>query len=197
MGRVRYILALIEVTVMPGALLYWFSVHPFVKFWRRVGARTTVGIHLAMIAVLGVATYAMRDRVLAVDYGTNWWLIGLSTPALAVALLLSKWRGRHVKLRILMGMPELRPEGGQGQLLCEGIYARIRHPRYLEVWFALLFDALFINFLAAWVILVASVPVLLAIIGMEEKELRERFGEEYVRYCERVPRFLPRRRELG
>jgi protein-S-isoprenylcysteine O-methyltransferase Ste14 len=100
-------------------------------------------------------------------------------------------------MRILMGMPELAGEGGPGRLLCEGIYARIRHPRYIEIGLALLFDAMFTNFLASWVILAAGVPVLLAIIHIEERELRDRFGEEYVRYCERVPRFLPRRREGG
>ena len=30
------------------------------------------------------------------------------------------------------------------------------------------------------------------IIEMEERELRERFGQEYAEYCIRVPRFVPR-----
>jgi protein-S-isoprenylcysteine O-methyltransferase Ste14 len=42
------------------------------------------------------------------------------------------------------------------------------------------------------VILAAGVPALFAIIHIEERELRDRFGEEYVRYCARVPRFWPR-----
>lgn len=76
-------------------------------------------------------------------------------------------------------------------MLCEGIYARVRHPRYLEVFLLLTFCALFTNYLASYALLAAGVPVLLAIIQIEEWELRHRFGEEYVRYCARVPRFWP------
>ena len=76
-------------------------------------------------------------------------------------------------------------------MLCEGIYARIRHPRYLEIFLALISFALFTNCLASYVILAARVPALFAIIHIEERELRDRFGEEYVRYCARVPRFWP------
>ena len=80
-------------------------------------------------------------------------------------------------------------EPGSQRLLCEGIYARMRHPRYLEIFLALGFCALFSNYLAGYAMLAGSVPVLLAIIHIEERELRERFGEEYVDYCARVPRF--------
>lgn len=31
---------------------------------------------------------------------------------------------------------------------------------------------------------------------MEERELRERFGQEYVEYSAEVPRFIPRRQGL-
>jgi protein-S-isoprenylcysteine O-methyltransferase Ste14 len=54
------------------------------------------------------------------------------------------------------------------------------------------FYALFTNYLSAYVILAASVPILLAIIHIEERELRDRFGEDYARYCALVPRFWPR-----
>jgi hypothetical protein len=34
-------------------------------------------------------------------------------------------------------------------------------------------------------------------LRMEERELRARFGEAYVRYCRLVPRFVPRRTPVG
>ena len=46
MDRVRYVAALLELIAMPGALLYWFSIHPFVRFWRGVGARVTLALHM-------------------------------------------------------------------------------------------------------------------------------------------------------
>ena len=48
------------------------------------------------------------------------------------------------------------------------------------------------NYLAVYVILAISVPGAYLLVAVEEKELRARFGEEYLRYAERVPRFLPR-----
>jgi protein-S-isoprenylcysteine O-methyltransferase Ste14 len=191
MDRARYSLALVEMMLMPGALLYWFSIHPFVRFWRGVGVRATVTLHIGMIAAVAVGMYLLRGRLLAVQYGTNPALIAISVPVLLASLVLRRVLGRQLKMRILMGIPELAGEQGSQRLLCEGIYARIRHPRYLEVFIALTFCALFTNYLSAYVILAASVPVLLAIIHIEERELRDRFGEEYARYCARVPRFWP------
>jgi protein-S-isoprenylcysteine O-methyltransferase Ste14 len=191
MDRVRYWLALLELTLMPGALLYWFSIHPLVRFWRGVGARVTVTLHILMIFVVGYGMYLLRGRLLAVEYGTNPLLIAISVPILIASLVLKRALGRQLKFRILIGMPELTGASSSQRMLCEGIYARIRHPRYLEILLALVFYALFTNYLASYVILAASVPTLLAIIYVEERELRDRFGDEYVRYCARVPRFWP------
>ena len=191
MDRVRYWVALGEVMMVPGALLYWFSIHPFVRFWRGVGARVTVTLHLLMIFVVGYGMYLLRGRLLAVEYGTRPVLIAISVPVLIASFVLKRALARHLKMRILIGMPELAGESSTQRMLCEGIYSRIRHPRYLEVFLALIFFALFTNYLASYVILVASIPALLAIIYIEERELRDRFGEEYVRYCARVPRFWP------
>jgi len=191
MNRVRYVLAMLLLTMMPGALLYWFSIHPFVRFWRRVGVRATVSLHVAMIFAVGYGMYLLRRPLLAVEYGTNPLLLAISVPVLIASLVLRRALGRQLKMRILMGIPELAAEASSSRLLCEGIYARIRHPRYLEIFIALLFWALFTNYLASYALLAASVPTLLAIIHIEERELRDRFGEEYVRYCARVPRFWP------
>ena len=191
MDRVRYGVALIFLMLMPGALLYWFSIHPFVRFWRGVGVRATMAVHIAMIAVVGFGIYLLRDLLLAVEYGANPLLMAISVPVLIASMVLRRALGRQLKLRTLVGIPELAAAPGAQRLLCEGIYARIRHPRYLEIFIALVFYALFTNYLAAYVVLAASVPTLLGIIHFEERELRDRFGEEYVRYCARVPRFWP------
>jgi protein-S-isoprenylcysteine O-methyltransferase Ste14 len=191
MDSVRYDLALLGLILMPGALLYWFSIHPFVRFWRGLGARIAVTLHIVMIAAVGYGMYLLRGRLLAVEYGTNPLLVAISVPLLIGSFVLRWALGRQMKLRILMGVPELTAEAPSQRLLCEGIYARIRHPRYLEIFLALVFYALFTNYLVAYAIAAASVPTLLAIIHIEERELRDRFGEEYVRYCARVPRFWP------
>jgi len=52
--------------------------------------------------------------------------------------------------------------------------------------------ALVCNYLAVYLLLAASVPAFYLVVILEERELRDRFGEQYEQYCLRVPRFVPR-----
>ena len=192
MDTVRYYLALLMVIMIPGTLVYWFSIHPFVRFWRRVGTVITYTLHFSMIAVLAVIFFQVREDILAVDFETNWFLVVLSVPVCALAVRVAMRRSREMGMRVLLGFPELAPERYQSKLLTVGIYSRIRHPRYVEMMLFLLAHALLANYLATYVIVVISGLALWFVVVLEEKELRERFGEEYTQYCEQVPRFVPR-----
>ncbi|HWP00391.1 MAG TPA: isoprenylcysteine carboxylmethyltransferase family protein [Methylococcus sp.] len=93
-------------------------------------------------------------------------------------------------------MPELAPARYPQRLLTEGPYARIRHPRYVQFMLALLGYALIANYLTVYAVVLVWLAGLYGIVVLEEKELRARFGEEYIEYARRVPRFIPRiRRE--
>jgi protein-S-isoprenylcysteine O-methyltransferase Ste14 len=89
-------------------------------------------------------------------------------------------------------VPELSPDQGSRKLLTDGLYGRIRHPRYVELMFWLLGYALIANYLALYVAVVVSVPLLWLVVVLEETELRQRFGSDYEAYARRVPRFIPR-----
>jgi protein-S-isoprenylcysteine O-methyltransferase Ste14 len=191
MDSFRYYVALFVVASAPGVFLFWFSIHPFVQFWRRVGPRLTLTIHCALIALLAAGVFLARDSVLAVEYGANPVLVGLAAVLLVVALVIRVHIHRVFGNRLLVGLPELGEES-DSRLVTTGIYSRIRHPRYLQMLLLYLMCALFSNYLATYFVLVASFLWVGLLIPVEEKELRARFGEEYVRYAERVPRFLPR-----
>ncbi len=45
MDKVRFYLALLLLAVVPPSVLYWFSIHPFSRFWRRLGVRLTFAIN--------------------------------------------------------------------------------------------------------------------------------------------------------
>ena len=180
-------------TFLPPGLLWWFLVHPFVRFWRRLGHRVT----LAVMGVLGVAGVAallpFRGFLLGRDLGMSPLLVavgaGLMVTSWAIALL----RRRHLTTSILAGVPELEEGGSGGKLLTEGIYARIRHPRYVEVALGTLAWACFANFVGVWVVALGTLPVLHLIVVLEERELSDRFGAEYEAWRASVPRYLPRR----
>lgn len=75
-------------------------------------------------------------------------------------------------------------------LVTTGPYAFSRHPMYAGWWLIHLAVGLLRG--SAWVAATLPVAVLLEHVGgslVEERELRRRFGAEYTRYAERVPRY--------
>ncbi len=194
MDIARYVVATLILISLPSGLLLWLVIHPFVTFWRRLGPTRTYAILSIPVAAVMVTTFLMRRRLLAEDFGTNYFLVATAFVALLGGFLIARRRRKHLTFTILAGLPELSSARYPGTLLREGIYASIRHPRYVETALVVLAYALFANFLGTYVLLVATLPTLYVIVLLEERELRTRFGAEYVAYCRAVPRFVPRRR---
>ncbi len=194
MDAARYWAALLMVALVPGVVLYWFSIHPFVRFWRKVGAWPAVVINVAFILLVAAAVFKLRGPLLATNFGANPILIALAIPVFLISGALRLQVAKQLANRTLMGFPELDPRAGAGTLLTEGIYARVRHPRYLQMSLGLMAFVLFANYLAAWILFVLFVAALFPLTWIEERELRERFGREYEAYRARTPRFIPKLR---
>lgn len=193
MDAVRYWIAVLVVAFYPGALLYWFSIHPLIGFWRRAGARLTLAIHYGLILALAAVIYRARGPLLAVEFGTNWWLCAAGAVLMIGSGIMRRKLGRHLTPRVLQGIPELSSDKRASKLITVGIYSRVRNPRYIQLLLAVAGYALITNYLAVYALAVAGPLIVALIVRIEEKELRARFGEEYVEYCARVPRFIPRR----
>lgn len=191
MNLARYIVALLVIATLPSGLLFWFVVHPFIGFWRRQGPKITYTVVIAMLLAVGTVLVLARGVLLETEYGTNYVLVALAGVFYLIAAAIELQCRKHLKFRILVGMPELVPEPATGKLLTAGIYGRVRHPRYVSAFFGVVAVALFSNYLAAYVIAGAMVPALHALTFFEERELRDRFGEEYAAYSRRVPKFVP------
>ena len=192
LDHARYYLALLTLLTLPWALLYWYAVHPFIHFWRRVGPVAAYVCLVGMGVALGFVIWPFRGALLATEYGTGPALWALALAAYGAAVWVELQCRKHLKFSMLVGVPEFAPQASGGKLLSEGIYGRVRHPRYVSVTFGMLAAALFCNYLAIWVLWVVTVPGLIGVVHFEESELRERFGEAYVEYSRRVPRFIPR-----
>jgi protein-S-isoprenylcysteine O-methyltransferase Ste14 len=195
MKTVVYWLALLTVVMVPPFMLMWYVVHPFIKFWRRMGpVRTYISLTFLVLPIM-LVLYSMRTPMMRVHYGVNWLLVILAAQIFAVSVVMGFVRMRHLKPSVMLGLPEIIVEGDPGKLLTEGIYSVIRHPRYVEVWLGLLAIGLFTNYLAVYILVGVFIPLTYGVVLFEEKELRERFGEEYERYCADIPRFFPKKRQ--
>jgi protein-S-isoprenylcysteine O-methyltransferase Ste14 len=194
-NNARYWLGVLMIITTPPAIIYWYVVHPFVGFWRRLGKVPSLVILSAGFALMGYGLFLIRDAALVRDLGTNRWLwipaVLLYLTTLGIELQCRK----HLKFGILAGVPEIDPEGSPTPLLKSGIYSRIRHPRYLGVLLGFTAVAFFINYLGVYLLVGVTLPALLIVIWLEEKELADRFGEEYQRYRREVPVLIPRFRE--
>lgn len=91
------------------------------------------------------------------------------------------------------GHGSLAPWNPPTALVVTGPYRFCRNPMITGIYAILAGEALAFRspWLAAWAA-VFIVGMSSHIIFQEEPTLRQRFGEAYVRYCENVPRWVPR-----
>lgn len=83
---------------------------------------------------------------------------------------------------------------GEGKLVTDGVYSHMRHPQYtgfLLMTFGLLVHWATLPLLIMWPLLVRQY---IGLAKKEEEEMIANFGQEYVDYMERTPRFIPRLR---
>jgi len=85
----------------------------------------------------------------------------------------------------------------KGKLLREGVYGVVRHPRYLSAGIGMIANALIVNYLGVYVLLIAVVPPGYLMLVLEERELLGRFGDAYREYQRDVPRLIPRPRRMA
>ncbi len=78
------------------------------------------------------------------------------------------------------------------KLVVSGPYRYVRNPLYDTDMLLMAATALVTQNWAMWLLLLAYIAQLIMQLRMEERELRARFGKQYERFCQRVPRFLPR-----
>jgi protein-S-isoprenylcysteine O-methyltransferase Ste14 len=168
--------------------IYWFVLHPARKFWstRRSAAFITavIAAWLPVTAALGI----FHSQLFQMQSPSPWQIM-----AGAVLIILEAWIFWRVKRDLggarLVGATEL---SGGGELAANGIYARIRHPRYAASFLALVGACLLAGTRTLSIVTAVWTLLTRVAIAMEERELRSRFGAAYSDYCRRVPRFLPR-----
>lgn len=169
---------------------FWLVIHPRVEFWRsrqRSPYRILIPLWMAMWVGVGASTAAWRELRL---YTTAWsWL-----PA-ALILGAGLWIYRQSRAGFsvaqLGGLPELIPGHREQRLITSGIRARVRHPVYLGHLCEMLAWSVGTGLVVCYGLTLFAVVTGTIMIGLEDKELEQRFGEEYRAYRRRVPAVVP------
>jgi protein-S-isoprenylcysteine O-methyltransferase Ste14 len=167
--------------------LYWFVLHPLVGFWRqRPKASYIVGLLLSWPPVTA-CILVFRRELFRADWPPAWRIV-LGFALIAFEVWLFGRLTRDLGVARLVGKTEL---SGAGSLARNGIYGRMRHPRYLGSFLAVVGACLLAAKPAMWVVAAVWTLLMLLAISLEERELRRRFGAEYEHYAREVPRFFP------
>ena len=168
--------------------VYWLVMHTGVGYWRR---HARAGYTTAIVAGWGSATvlawfYAGRllDAAAASAIGK---LAGVALIAFDAWVILQV--ERQLGVRRMVGQVEL--ENGRA-MKRDGMYARVRHPRYAAMLISTLGACLIAARPAMWGVAAIWALVVGLMVRAEERELVARFGGEYEEYRRRVPAIIPR-----
>lgn len=176
--------------------LFWLLIHPRVHYWRsRQGSpyRILIPFWIAMWVVVAAGTAKWRSLAI---YTTPWsWLPSALILGAGVWIY---WRsGAGFSASQLGGLPELIPGDREQRLITSGIRARVRHPVYLGHLFEMLAWSVGTGLAVCYALTLFGMVTGAVMIRLEDKELEQRFGEEYREYRRRVPAVVPRENLFG
>ena len=166
--------------------IYWLTLHSWVSFWRRHIRAAFAVVVLAAWGIVDGLLYHFR-RELFRPHGMFWLApVGMALIAFDVFTLCTSEAvlgGRRI-----VGHSEL---AGSRELIARGLYAHVRHPRYLGMMSGVLGASLIIALARLWAVSIPWLVLALLTIRAEERELHTRLGPVYAAYAERVPALLP------
>lgn len=169
---------------------FWLAIHPFASRWRGMRSRYSLIVPMWM-AMWIVAWAASAPWAQSVLYHRPWtWAIALTLFYVSFHMYTGGTRG--LSLTLIIGRHELEPDSHSQRLVTSGVHGMVRHPLYLGHLCSMLGLAVGAGSVACFALTAFAIVTGAIMIPVEERELRERFGEEYDRYSERVPRIFPR-----
>lgn len=180
------IIGLLFFMVMLPIPIGWILIHKTIKFWRKLGK---VSYLLIILGWIGFALIIYQFRGPIINIQLNYpYFRSIGLMLLVIALYLDYLRAKVFSLRYLIGLPEIQ---NKSKLIISGIYSKIRHPRYLSYIIAYLGLTFFTQLLSLFIVFPVFVVLMYVLTLFEEKELIKRFGQEYIKYIKRTPRFFP------
>ena len=190
-----------------GMIVIDLLTYPFLEKWRtwikKQRARGKLMWYVVEVGGMWIGTSVVLT--LLAPLWLNWTydgpdilpIIGVGLLALSVGI--GTWAAGQMGWARLLFCGALFPPGQTAQendvpqkLVVRGPYRYVRNPLYITDMTLMAATALVTQNWAMWLLLLAYIAQLVMQLRLEERELRARFGKPYDRFCQLVPRFIPR-----
>ena len=153
------------------------------RFWPPADEQWKASLHWGLVGVFDVSL-----AIVALQRWNTWVLPRLSSLFLGVTLSIV---GLAAFVSSTRTMTTAETTGqAASELYTDGLYARSRNPQYVGMIVGLVGFVLLVNAAAVAILALLQVIWVVLLPFAEEPWLRERFGDAYERYCDRVPRFV-------
>jgi protein-S-isoprenylcysteine O-methyltransferase Ste14 len=169
---------------------YWLVFHPAIGFWRRMGNRA-LWLAVPVWLIFAVGIILARHGLLARRWERSALTWGLGGVLFVVASWLDVQTRHALGWRRLVGLTELNPQHSLCGVIRTGVYARIRHPRYLLYMLMILSMAFLTGAPAIFLLAFLNILLYQILAPLEERELLGQYGPQYEDYRRLVPRFVP------
>jgi protein-S-isoprenylcysteine O-methyltransferase Ste14 len=184
--------ALAIITIMFWALvpLFWIPVHGLSAFFKKIGIFTYITPLITWLPVVGLL-YISRSWILSHRLELPVFLQGIGWVVFILGIFLQLWTLRILGGLRIIGLPEVS-QLVESRIITSGPFSVIRHPTYAS--HTIMFAGVFLlsGVIALGVITLLDIAIINAfVIPLEDRELVERFGDEYKAYKDRVPAFFP------
>jgi len=187
-------LALMMVMMWPAIPMFLIELHYATNFWRKLGVWTYFAVILQWIPI-AIVLYLLQGAIL-------YYEVTLATPFLVFGIILifagialHAWTAKLIGIKATIAYTELKHDisSKNQSLIISGPFSAVRHPSYWAHTAIIIGFFFLTGVIALGIITVVDLAITYFITTtLEDKELIDRFGDEYREYQRKVPKFFPK-----
>ncbi len=190
-------LAIMMIMMWPAIPMFLIELHFAISFWRRISLWTYLVI-VAEWLPIGLALYLFQNELLYPQIALDTPFLVLGIALILAALALHGWTAKLIGLKATIGYTELKLDESQGtkMLVTSGPFSVVRHPSYWAHTAIMVGIFLVTGVVSVGVIALIDLAITYFITTtLEDRELINRFGDQYREYERRVPKYFPKLRK--